>query len=150
VTKHYQLLLKQAREERGWSQKDVAEKIGTDSKTVSRWERRVAYPSPYFRQKLAELFKKSLRELDLLNSSERELEDGAPSISRLPAGLFEGAENPPWGHADLLGMVSSFVIGLFLQTVFDLTTGIQAVILGGLLGGLLWPIGQHQHRGWHS
>jgi DNA-binding XRE family transcriptional regulator len=38
VTKHYQMLLKQAREERGWSQKDVAEKIGTDSKTVSRWE----------------------------------------------------------------------------------------------------------------
>ncbi len=35
----------------------------------------------------------------------------------------------------LLGMLSSFVIGLFLQTVFDLTTGIQAAILGCLLGG---------------
>ncbi len=100
VTKHYQMLLKQAREEHGWSQKDVAEQIGTDPKTVSRWERRVAYPSPYFRQKLAELFKKSLRELDLLNSCERDLEDGDPHISKLPPGLFEGAEDPPDGRVD--------------------------------------------------
>ena len=100
MTKHYQMRLKQAREEHGWSQKDVAEKIGTDPKTVSRWERMVAYPSPYFRQKLAELFNKSLRELDLLNSCERELEDGEPSISKLPAVLLEGAEEPPDGHVN--------------------------------------------------
>src|SRR5438046_2341163 len=97
------MLLKQAREERGWSQKDVAEKIGTDSKTVSRWERRVAYPSPYFRQKLAELFKKSLGELGLLNPCERELADGDPPISKLPAGLFEGAEKAPDGRVDGIG-----------------------------------------------
>jgi transcriptional regulator with XRE-family HTH domain/energy-coupling factor transporter ATP-binding protein EcfA2 len=97
------MLLKQAREERGWSQKDVAEQIGTDPKTVSRWERRVAYPSPYFRQKLAELFEKSLRELDLLNSSDREVEDGDPPISKLPEGLFAGAEKPPDGYADKIG-----------------------------------------------
>jgi transcriptional regulator with XRE-family HTH domain/GTPase SAR1 family protein len=97
------MLLKQAREERGWSQKDVAEQIGTDPKTVSRWERRVAYPSPYFRQKLGELFKKSLRELDLLNPSEREREDGDPPISKLPAGSFEGAEKLLDGRVDAIG-----------------------------------------------
>src|SRR5260370_33219125 len=43
----------QAREEHGWSQKDGAEKIGTDPKTVSRWEGRAAYSSPHFRQKFA-------------------------------------------------------------------------------------------------
>jgi transcriptional regulator with XRE-family HTH domain len=37
----------------------------------------------------------------------------------------------------LIGILSSFVIGLFLQTVFDLTTGIQAAIIGALLGGCL-------------
>src|SRR4249919_3357778 len=37
----------------------------------------------------------------------------------------------------LLGMLSSFIFGLFLQTVFDLTTGIQAAILGCFLGGCL-------------
>jgi transcriptional regulator with XRE-family HTH domain len=100
VTKRYQMLLKQAREERGWSQKDVAERIGTDPKTVSRWERMVAYPSPYFRQKLAGLFEKSLHELDLLNSSERALEDGDPSKPTLPAVLIENAEKPPDGLVD--------------------------------------------------
>ena len=107
MTKHYRMLLKQAREERGWSQKDVAEKVGTDSKTVSRWERGVAYPSPYFRQKLAELFKISLRELDLLNSSERGLEDGDSPISKLPAASFEGAEKPPDGRVDAIGKQAS-------------------------------------------
>src|SRR5215469_14663296 len=94
------MLLKQAREERGWSQKDVAHKIGTDPKTVSRWERSVAYPSPYFRQKLSELFEKSLRELDLLNSGDRELEDGDHRIAQLPTGLLNGVENPPDELAD--------------------------------------------------
>src|SRR5438874_5076290 len=89
VAKRYQMLLKQAREERGWSQKDVAQKIGTDAKTVSRWERSVAYPSPYFRQKLSELFEKSLRELDLLNPGERVLEDEDLFTSKLTTGLIE-------------------------------------------------------------
>jgi transcriptional regulator with XRE-family HTH domain len=100
VTKHYQMLLKQAREERGWSQKDVAQKIGTDPKTVSRWERSVAYPSPYFRQKLGELFEKSLRELDLLNPSEKALDDGDLSTSKLPTGLIEELEKASNGHHD--------------------------------------------------
>ncbi len=97
---HYNILLKQAREEHGWSQKDVAEKIGTDSKTVSRWERRVAYPSPYFRQKLSELFNKSLRELDLLSSVEKELGDSDTPISQSPAATFDAVENPPDEHID--------------------------------------------------
>jgi transcriptional regulator with XRE-family HTH domain/energy-coupling factor transporter ATP-binding protein EcfA2 len=101
----YNMLLKQAREEHGWSQKDVAEKIGTDPKTVSRWERRIAYPSPYFRQKLSDLFEKSLRELDLLNSSEKEREDGDTPISKLPAELFEGTKKrePLDLHIDDIG-----------------------------------------------
>ena len=111
MTKHYQMLLKQAREERGWSQKDVAQQIGTDPKTVSRWERRVASPSPYFRQKLGELFKKNLRELDLLNPSEREREDGDPPISKLPAGSFEGC--------------TGYLVHLFFKRGKDLKTVVR-------------------------
>ena len=98
----YNMMLKQAREEHGWSQKDVAEKIGTDPKTVSRWERRVAYPSPYFRQQLSNLFEKSLSELDLFASSERELEDAGSPTSKPATALFEGAEKskPPETHID--------------------------------------------------
>ena len=98
MAKRYQMLLKQAREERGWSQKDVAQKIGTDPKTVSRWERNVAYPSPYFRQKLSVLFEKSLRELDLLNASDRTLEDHDSSNAKHATGLNEDAEKPSDGY----------------------------------------------------
>ena len=47
--------LKQERELRGWSQAKVAEQIGTDATTVSRWERGLFSPTPYFRERLCTL-----------------------------------------------------------------------------------------------
>lgn len=61
--------LKQARELRGWSQAKVAEEIGTDATTVSRWERGVFSPTPYFRERLCKLFGKNAEELGLLESA---------------------------------------------------------------------------------
>jgi transcriptional regulator with XRE-family HTH domain len=58
--------LKQARELRGWSQAKVAEQIGTDATTVSRWERGIFFPTPYFREKLCVLFGKNAEELGLM------------------------------------------------------------------------------------
>jgi transcriptional regulator with XRE-family HTH domain len=58
--------LKQARELRGWSQAKVAEQIGTDATTVSRWERGIFFPTPYFREKLCILFEKNAEELGLM------------------------------------------------------------------------------------
>jgi transcriptional regulator with XRE-family HTH domain len=110
VAHRYQMLLKQAREERGWSQKDVAHKIGTDPKTVSRWERSVAYPSPYFRQKLSELFEKNLRDLDLLNPGGRASEDGDPSNAKHATGLLERLEKPSDGPPDKMGQQRDRVV----------------------------------------
>jgi transcriptional regulator with XRE-family HTH domain len=60
-------LLRQARQERGWTQKDVADQIGAPlDLNVTRWERGTARPSAYYVQKLCELFGKSARELGLL------------------------------------------------------------------------------------
>lgn len=59
-------LLRRAREERNWSQQEVADKIGTTLVNVSRWERNVTSPQPYYRQKLCELFGRSAHELGLL------------------------------------------------------------------------------------
>jgi tetratricopeptide (TPR) repeat protein/transcriptional regulator with XRE-family HTH domain len=59
------LKLTQARTERKWSQQDVADLIGTTGLNVSRWERGITRPGPYFRAKLCELFGKSPQELDL-------------------------------------------------------------------------------------
>src|SRR5712691_589736 len=62
--------LKQERERRGWSQNDVAKKIGTNQINISRWENATTTPSPYFRQKLGGLFGKSLQELGLFSEVE--------------------------------------------------------------------------------
>ena len=60
--------LKQERELRGWSQARVANEIGTDATTVSRWERGLFSPTPYFRERLCALFNKNAEELGLLTS----------------------------------------------------------------------------------
>jgi DNA-binding XRE family transcriptional regulator len=62
--------LKQARELRGWSQAKVAELIGTDATTVSRWERGLFLPTPYFREKLCGIFSKNAEELGLLEATQ--------------------------------------------------------------------------------
>ena len=54
-----------ARLQRGWTQREVAEAVGTTLANVSRWERSVTFPSPYFRQKLCEVFEISSEDLNL-------------------------------------------------------------------------------------
>ncbi len=60
------LRLKAERELRGWSQKHVANQIGADHYYLSRWERGTTSPSPYYRQKLCDLFGKNAEELGLI------------------------------------------------------------------------------------
>lgn len=52
---------------RGWSQQQMAEAIGTLRGTVSRWERGESVPSPYYRQRLAQLFEKTPEELGFVS-----------------------------------------------------------------------------------
>ncbi len=57
--------LAEARTLRGWSQQKVADHIGTTYVNVSRWERGITRPNPYFRRKLCTLYSKSEAELNL-------------------------------------------------------------------------------------
>src|SRR5215831_18272167 len=50
---------------RRWTQLEVADQLGTTPGNVSRWERGITSPGPYFRRKLCELFDRSARELGL-------------------------------------------------------------------------------------
>src|SRR5436309_393049 len=59
-------ILKQQRRLRGWSQAYVAEMVGSDPKTVSRWEQGKNTPGPYFARQLVDLFGKNAEELGLL------------------------------------------------------------------------------------
>src|SRR5207344_3189706 len=60
--------LKRERELRGWSQAEIAKKIGTDQKVVSRWECGISRPSPYFRKKLCDLYGKNTEELGVVEA----------------------------------------------------------------------------------
>src|SRR5437588_7634032 len=66
VSKPVTSRLRQERELRAWTQSQVAERIGTTQINVSRWEKGLTLPSPYYRQRLGELFGKSIQELGLI------------------------------------------------------------------------------------
>jgi uncharacterized membrane protein/DNA-binding XRE family transcriptional regulator len=74
--------LKYERMQRGWSQARVAEAIGTDAGNVSRWERGRSSPSPYFREKLCQLYGKNARELGFLKEERAEIEEAREGIFR--------------------------------------------------------------------
>ena len=58
--------LKVERELHGWSQAKVAEAVGTNVRTVIRWEQGQSVPYPYYREQLCVLFGKNARELGLV------------------------------------------------------------------------------------
>jgi len=64
--------LKQERERHGWTQNQVAENVGTTQTNVSRWETGETVPGPYYRQKLGQLFGKTLEELGFVLEVEGE------------------------------------------------------------------------------
>ncbi len=62
-------ILRDERQRRGWTYKDVADKINLpDSRTVGRWERGMTSPGPHYRQELSRIFEKSIEELGLLKA----------------------------------------------------------------------------------
>src|SRR5579859_1182572 len=65
--------LRQERERRAWTQNDVAERIGTTQINISRWENGITFPGPYYRQKLGELFEKSIQELGLIPEHNKDI-----------------------------------------------------------------------------
>ena len=76
--------LKQERELRAWTQSELAERTGTTQVNVSRWETGITLPGPYYRQRLGELFGKSIQELGLIpDSSEEHLEE-VSTLSGIP------------------------------------------------------------------
>jgi tetratricopeptide (TPR) repeat protein/transcriptional regulator with XRE-family HTH domain len=60
----------EARKQRKLSQQQLAERIGTNYVNVSRWERGITRPGPYFQRKLSHLFGKTEEELDLALTGE--------------------------------------------------------------------------------
>jgi tetratricopeptide (TPR) repeat protein/transcriptional regulator with XRE-family HTH domain len=71
-------LLREARKSRGWTQREVAERIGAPHPfIVNRWERGTNAPSSYYLQKLTDLFGKTIYELGLYEDEDQE-DDNEP------------------------------------------------------------------------
>jgi transcriptional regulator with XRE-family HTH domain len=70
--------LKYERQLHNWSQQKIADLIGSTVVNVSRWERGVTFPSPYFRQQLCELFDKDAAALGLFHVQENDAETTLP------------------------------------------------------------------------
>ncbi len=57
--------VRQLREERGWSQLDVAVQLSVSQSIITRWERGIAVPKPGMQHGLARLFGVSVEDLAL-------------------------------------------------------------------------------------
>ncbi len=85
----FHVQLRYERERCGWSQADVASKVGSDPKTVARWERGTSLPRPYHRQALCALFGKNAEEFGLISEKR--------AISHLPLPETGSSPLPPEG-----------------------------------------------------
>lgn len=73
--------LREERERRGWSQKDLADYMDLpDTRTVGRWENGKTFPHPHYVRELCRVFERSAEELGLLKQPSRS--DGLGDISQ--------------------------------------------------------------------
>ena len=127
------LRLTEARRQRQWSQTELAEQVGTTQVNVSRWERGITKPTPYFRKKLCVLFGKTPYELGL--SGEQTVEPPPPTSplspdQRLPLWYVPFPRNPFFtGREDMLQRVHKI---LHQKRTLTLTQSLAVSGLGGI------------------
>ncbi|GHO45070.1 helix-turn-helix domain-containing protein [Ktedonospora formicarum] len=97
-------ILRHERKVRGLSQNDVATVLDCDPKTVGRWERGEATPSPRHVQQLMRLFQKDAHQLGLLVGNDKitsasSLTDTHPQPSQVPEREVTLPTHVDWGDA---------------------------------------------------
>ncbi len=130
--------LRRARRERGWTQQEVADRIGAPlALNVTRWESGMTRPSAHYVQRLCDLFGKSAEELGLTevnlsplaSTQEDVLEtESIPSSSSEPAGLWvvPYRRNPHFTGRD--EVLDQLVQQLALEQQEQITVTRQAVL----------------------
>jgi transcriptional regulator with XRE-family HTH domain len=118
---------------RRWTQLEVADQLGTTPGNVSRWERGITSPGPYFRRKLCELFGSSAQELGLTWDESEDALSQYAQASALAASFLRdmSPRSSPFftGHEDLLAL---------LQTLIrpDTTTALPSILAHSQQGEL--------------
>ncbi|HET8851928.1 MAG TPA: NB-ARC domain-containing protein, partial [Ktedonobacteraceae bacterium] len=93
------MALRRARESKCLSQQQMAELLDTSTFTISRWERGLTLPGPYFRQKLCALFECSPDALGLIHDSASDTVLQATSSRSHGEPLVDRSMYPPFPHA---------------------------------------------------
>ncbi len=88
--------LRNERFSRNWSQQELASHIGTTTINVSRWERGITTPNPYFRQQLCHLFGKGVEELGLLQGEGNGLDEQIPVQKLQDVAHASDISSPIW------------------------------------------------------
>ncbi len=124
--------LKYERQLHNWSQQKVADLIGSTVVNVSRWERGITTPSPYFRRQLCELYDKDAIALGFLPIEEDGVE--AP-LSPSPAqqSIYDSAMPLPFITTEELVGRDHLVESLKRQ--LSASKNLTFVALHGLPGG---------------
>jgi WD40 repeat protein/transcriptional regulator with XRE-family HTH domain len=113
MTKSWNELLKDERLRHGWSQKDVADRIGSNTKAVSRWERGEIFPGPFNRQKLSEVYGKSIEVLGLIQKKTKIAHDEEqPALQRAWQEDWGEAPDvePFYGRGEELGEINRWIL----------------------------------------
>lgn len=92
--------LTNVRLQKGWSQQEVADFIGTTRINISRWERGITIPTPYFRQRLSAFFQKDVEELGFFVSPTKKPPAQAETLpqSTTLAEPISPSWHPPYWH----------------------------------------------------
>jgi transcriptional regulator with XRE-family HTH domain len=77
-------LLRQARQERNWTQRHLADELGVEEQTVRSWERGKRLPSMEFRGRLCDIYSKTPAQLGLLPAAGVEVVSHEPSLPPAP------------------------------------------------------------------
>jgi transcriptional regulator with XRE-family HTH domain len=85
--------LKRARHQQGWTQAELAEKVGTTFETVSRWERGIKAPSAYYRRRLCEVLGMTAEELGLVAEANASFPTSDPSPCVFLTSAYADAEH---------------------------------------------------------
>jgi peptide/nickel transport system substrate-binding protein len=89
--------LRHERSLKGWSQAELAGQVGTSFEIVSRWERGITVPSPYYRERLCAALGKSAEELGFLHPR-ADIFNPLPSPLVFLASSHKDAEKPIISH----------------------------------------------------
>jgi tetratricopeptide (TPR) repeat protein/DNA-binding XRE family transcriptional regulator len=115
------------RRSQGYSQEELAERLGADRCTVARWERGTTTPQPWHRPRLARILALPLEELDrILTTSRTEPQSRTECVSCQDPGSIVEA---PWSPAGAAQVLHELAGGMMNRRGF-------LVASGGTLTGL--------------